>query len=655
MAIYRGPGGAGDATNDASSQAILALEAAERAEAAAASAEYYSTLSSGAVVLAANSFTGNGSTTAFTLSSTPISENNLIVDIDGVMQETSAYSVSGTTLTFSEAPYNGASIEARVIANTSNINTATADNVIYTPSNSGSTTRSVENKLREIVSVKDFGAVGDGVTDDTAAFLAAAATGSTASRFTIYVPEGTYKLTAPWVITNRGVSILGAGKRQSVLRFYNCDGISHSGDYCLFISNIGFETSGNGSYTAISYGLTSPVYTNDTVQLSNVNIWGIVYNTNYWKTAIEIQDTSNTWFDRVTVVGNASVFPNYGGTGVKLTATIEKPSTGHHFTRCTFNFLEKGVEILATQHPSIEGVRFNLCGFVSVNNGVIYDAGTSGYKPPLFTFSESHIDLAANGTNPIGIKCNSLAQIDINGCDIYSYVNNSIGVSLSNCNQVIIANNYFVSGAYTNTSAILLSNLTTLTDISHNVFLGGFSNAIYVLGTALDWNRDIYNRFVNVVNEVLDGTSKFIRVGRSKVITKLISDQTIPNNSATSISWEATNDNFGNSWNVSNPTRLVISSGITNICISVAVRFAANSTGSRQAYLTKNGSFILGFPITTIPSSGSTEPTDICISSGNLDVSAGDYFEIKVMQTSGSSLNILNSVTYANVAINRAQ
>lgn len=37
----------------------------------------------------------------------------------------------------------------------------------------GAVLRTVQNKLRDIVSVKDFGAVGDGVTDDTAAFNAA--------------------------------------------------------------------------------------------------------------------------------------------------------------------------------------------------------------------------------------------------------------------------------------------------------------------------------------------------------------------------------------------------------------------------------------------------------------------------------------------------
>ena len=55
-------------------------------------------------------FTGDGSTTAFTLSKAPATENDLIVFIEGVFQTQSAYSVSGTTLTFSAAPANSREI-----------------------------------------------------------------------------------------------------------------------------------------------------------------------------------------------------------------------------------------------------------------------------------------------------------------------------------------------------------------------------------------------------------------------------------------------------------------------------------------------------------------------------------------------------------------
>lgn len=50
--------------------------------------------------------------------------------------------------------------------------------------------RKLSDRFSDIVNVKDFGAKGDGITDDTEAFEAAANTGKT-----VFVPEGRYKLT----------------------------------------------------------------------------------------------------------------------------------------------------------------------------------------------------------------------------------------------------------------------------------------------------------------------------------------------------------------------------------------------------------------------------------------------------------------------------
>lgn len=63
-----------------------------------------------------DTFTGDGVETQFTLSAAPIADQFVFITINGVEQQASAYSLSGTTLIFSEAPDNGDAIEARTIS-----------------------------------------------------------------------------------------------------------------------------------------------------------------------------------------------------------------------------------------------------------------------------------------------------------------------------------------------------------------------------------------------------------------------------------------------------------------------------------------------------------------------------------------------------------
>lgn len=67
--------------------------------------------------LVQDEFVGDGTTVAFTLSVSVVAEIFTSVYISGVYQEKNAYSISGSTLTFSVAPPNGASIEVITIDN----------------------------------------------------------------------------------------------------------------------------------------------------------------------------------------------------------------------------------------------------------------------------------------------------------------------------------------------------------------------------------------------------------------------------------------------------------------------------------------------------------------------------------------------------------
>jgi len=73
--------------------------------------------------------------------------------------------------------------------------TSNASNVTYDPAGIGAVATTVQAKLRESVSVKDFGAVGNGVANDTAAIQAAITAVSAAGGGQVIFPTGNYKTT----------------------------------------------------------------------------------------------------------------------------------------------------------------------------------------------------------------------------------------------------------------------------------------------------------------------------------------------------------------------------------------------------------------------------------------------------------------------------
>ena len=92
-----------------------------------------------------DTFSGNGSTTAFTMSVAPANTASVLVAVSGVLQDPSTYSVTGLTLTFSAAPPTGtANISTRYLGipasgvtttaySTCTEFTATASQTTFTP------------------------------------------------------------------------------------------------------------------------------------------------------------------------------------------------------------------------------------------------------------------------------------------------------------------------------------------------------------------------------------------------------------------------------------------------------------------------------------------------------------------------------------------
>lgn len=80
----------------------------------------------------------------------------------------------------------------------------------FTASGTGAVTRTSTGKFSDMVSVKDFGAAGDGLTNDTLAFQKALA-----AHETVYIPDGTY-LIAGTVTVGERKSLIGAGQKAVI-------------------------------------------------------------------------------------------------------------------------------------------------------------------------------------------------------------------------------------------------------------------------------------------------------------------------------------------------------------------------------------------------------------------------------------------------------
>ena len=144
--------------------------------------------------------------------------NSLVVFVNGSKQVTGTNytETAGNTVTFVTGLNAGDVVDFYASLPASAQNMSNAVNVAYVPPFPASATTNVQAKLAQTISVKDFGAVGNGTTDDTAA-IQNAINYVTSVKGKLYFPTGTY-LHATTLIFKYNVIYYGDGQ-GSILKY----------------------------------------------------------------------------------------------------------------------------------------------------------------------------------------------------------------------------------------------------------------------------------------------------------------------------------------------------------------------------------------------------------------------------------------------------
>ena len=302
----------------------------------------------------------------------------------------------------------------------------------------GAIARTAQAKMRDVVSVKDFGAVGDGVTDDTAAFQAAIL-----AHECVDIPSGTYILSQKISVLNRGLTLKGAGTNATILKWTNSDGgimatNSTVNENKYQISNMTFLTtqSNGGAAIYIDVANNKP---EPSIRMSNLSIRGDNKLTQWWTIGIFANNGAVGFYENIYISGQEGV-ANAGTKGIYLGQDPGEGAMCHFLNQIDIKFCDYGFHVEMGGNLGIEGVVMTTSLIVQCNRCVWVDASTSTYVPPYFLFSGCQFD-AVSSEALFMVKC---AQIFVTDCVFYGYDISAIPlINLQQCVDFWINNCYF--------------------------------------------------------------------------------------------------------------------------------------------------------------------------------------------------------------------
>lgn len=309
----------------------------------------------------------------------------------------------------------------------------------------------VEGELASgnVANVKDYGATGDGLTDDTNAFVDAIN-----SELPVYVPSGDYVVTeiSPFVIFGEG-KLLGAELTFSN-DFSYCAGL-------LFENTTGTAIKINAKNSIIE----RCIFNNNAHDIALDGIGNKILNCNIsnFKDGININNSSNV-DSGDNVISNCLMDAggNEGSAGITLVSGGGLYITNTKILHCTYGIIESvqtpSTSILLVANTSIESASENAIALVGGENCF------------------SRIVLSGLEIVGGGINASNVDEMSINNCILDTVGKNAI--TLTNCSNVVIEGNISkYNSAFVNQATVTENLILKNNNAVNNIKIHGSGNS----------------------------------------------------------------------------------------------------------------------------------------------------------------------------------
>ncbi len=376
----------------------------------------------------------------------------------------------------------------------------------------GGIARTLVGRFSETIDVKDFGAAGDGVTDDTAAFNAAFAQARTAlatQSVEILLPPGRYKLSSAWmpaITAAKPFAVAGAGPGMTTVIFTGTDGFDITAASTAAVMVTGMQLLRTSASPLFANTALSVVGSGTRVVASHLDIQDTSgTQTDGWATGVGLVATSNASVDDVRVEMPLAPSGTVAGVGVSIGGTTAMFATDNHVDDLVATGGWAGLSV-----PGFaQGVYVSKPVFVANTYGINWNGNQTGDAAELLVADGGEFNNVIAG---IYLAHGSLSQIVSN--HFFRFNPSTTGawdaIDLETGNNYVVSGNNIYGAAKGTETGIMADNLGgTPNTITGNVIGSVAGYGISLSGTTVDTtvSGNSLNGTTNAVYDASNGSN----------------------------------------------------------------------------------------------------------------------------------------------------